>query len=61
MEYRVVWEIEVDAETPEGAAREALAAVQDPDTLARHFTVYGPDQQSVSVDLGPVGDQRDRA
>ena len=54
MEYRVVWEIDVDAEGPEEAAREAFAAMQDPDTLARHFTVYGPDQQSVSVDLDPV-------
>jgi hypothetical protein len=61
VEYRVVWEIEVNAETPEEAAQEAFAAMQDPDTLARHFTVYRPDQQSVSVDLGPVGQQRDRA
>ena len=54
MEYRVVWEIDIDAEGPEEAAREAFAAMQDPDTLARHFTVYGPDQQPVAVDVDPT-------
>ena len=54
MEYRVVWEIDVDAEGPEEAAREAFAAMQDPDTLARHFIVYRPDQQPLPVDLDPA-------
>lgn len=37
--YRVKWEIDVDAETPEDAARQALAAQRRPGTTATVFDV----------------------
>src|SRR5206468_2223675 len=57
VEYRVVWEIDVTAEGPEEAARQAFAAMQDPDTLARHFTVRRPGRRPVRVEVGrPSGE-----
>lgn len=38
--YRVTWEIELDAETPEDAAREALEIQRNPDSTATVFKVY---------------------
>jgi len=42
-QYRVTWEIELDADTPEDAAREALAIMRDPDSIATVFTVHDQD------------------
>jgi len=42
MEYRVTWIIELDAESPEEAARLARAIQLDPDSLATHFIVRDP-------------------
>lgn len=41
MEYRVTWEIDVDADTPEEAAREALQIMRDhpEDNMAQTFVV----------------------
>lgn len=39
--YLVTWEIELDAETPEAAARAALAIQRDPNSLATVFNVDG--------------------
>jgi len=38
-DYRVVWEIDVEASTPEEAAREALKIQRDPESEAVFFTV----------------------
>lgn len=38
-EYRVVWEIDVDAESYEEAAKEAFNIQRDPDSTATVFTV----------------------
>jgi len=38
-EYRVVWEIDIDAESHEDAARKALEIHRDPDSIATVFTV----------------------
>ena len=37
--YLVSWQIEVEAETPEAAAREALAIHRDPESIATVFFV----------------------
>lgn len=33
-EFRVVWEIDIEAETPKQAAEQAFAIQQDPETMA---------------------------
>ena len=38
--YRVVWEIDIDADTPEEAARIALDIQRDPESLATVFRVH---------------------
>lgn len=38
-EYAVAWAIEIDANSPEEAARKAKATMQDPDTIADSFVV----------------------
>jgi len=54
--YRVKWEIDLDAGSPEEAAREALAVQRDPDSTATVFSVrdsgYGGNGQV--VDAGGV-------
>lgn len=44
MEFRVRWEIELDADNPVHAARTALAILRDPQSIALVF--------SISVDGG---------
>lgn len=39
-EYKVVWQIEIDAASPEEAARQAQAIMQDPESLATVFHVW---------------------
>jgi len=39
-EYRVRWEIDLDADSPENAARKALAIQRDPHSVATHFEVF---------------------
>lgn len=39
--YLVVWEIELEAETPEDAARKAREIQLDPDSAATFFSVDG--------------------
>lgn len=50
--YRVRWEIDIDADTPQEAAEKALAVHRDPDSIATVFDVHawGTDE-SVRVDL----------
>ena len=37
--YRVVWEIDIDAESPKEAVEQALAIQRDPESIATVFTV----------------------
>lgn len=48
--FRVIWEIDVEAESPLEAAQEAFVSMQDPDTLATSFSVEGTDGRH-EVDL----------
>lgn len=38
-EYFVRWEIDINAKTPEEAARHCTEIMRDPESLARYFTV----------------------
>lgn len=52
-EYRVQWTIDIDASSPEEAAREALAIQRDPASIATVFTISTKDAFEVTtVDLG---------
>lgn len=52
MEYRVVWTINLDADSPEDAARKALEIHRDLDSLATHFEVRDAQGRIHEVDLG---------
>lgn len=39
MEYLVTWEMTIEADTPEEAARKALEIHRDPESIATVFTV----------------------
>lgn len=49
--YRVNWEIDVDAETPQGAAEEAFSSIADGNTLATCFVVENEEGEKFVVDL----------
>ncbi|HEX9987043.1 MAG TPA: hypothetical protein VGE45_00990 [Chloroflexia bacterium] len=49
--YYVSWKIELDADSPREAAREALKTMRDESSLATHFTVIGPDGEPQAIDL----------
>ena len=48
---RVRWEIDIDAETPIDAARQALAIQRRPDSTATVFTVLEANGRRATVDL----------
>ena len=51
-EFVVRWEINIDAKTPEEAAREALTIMLDPESTATVFDVYRPSLGQITmVDL----------
>ena len=49
--YNLVWEIEIDAETPLEAARKALEYQRDPGSEATVFDVVEEDGKVTQVDL----------
>jgi len=54
MEYRVTWEIDVEAETPAEAATKAHAMQRDPASWATVYDVRDPDGQCERVDLHEI-------
>lgn len=52
MEYRVIWTIDLNADSPEDAARKALDIHRNPDSWATHFQVQDPQGRIQEVDLG---------
>lgn len=50
MKYRVEWEIDIDADTPEDAALEAYAIILDPASTATVFSVTDENDVRVVVD-----------
>lgn len=49
--YRVIWEIDIDAETPLEAARKALCMQRDPESIATAFAVKDRKGHVTQVDL----------
>ncbi len=49
--YVVTWEIDVDADSPEEAARQAWAAMRRPESTANVFDVLDEDGECTRVDL----------
>jgi len=60
-EYRVEWVIEVDADTPEDAARRALEMMQDPQSTANVFNVMDKDGIQVEIDLEHLNENNNGA
>lgn len=53
-EFRVRWEIDIEADTPEEAAMRALFIQRDRESTATHFTVIPTVGEDIPVDLGEV-------
>ena len=55
---RVVWESDVDSTDPVEAAKEALAAQRDPQSIATVFTVFSDKgEELATVDLRCISEQ----
>jgi len=62
MQFRVIWEIEIDADSPEQAVREARTVQLKLDMPATVFGVWDYGEQRMHrVDLAPPADGLDRA
>lgn len=61
--YRVIWEIDLEAVTPEAAAQEAFRVHRDPDSMATVFKVceHQPDGlgEPVELDIEEIGRGKD--
>lgn len=49
--YYVSWGIDLEAETPEEAAKEALKIQRDPESTASCFEVYDENGEKTQIDL----------
>ena len=49
--FKVIWEIDLDADSPVEAARLALAIQRDPYSIATHFEVFSEDGVQTIVDI----------
>jgi hypothetical protein len=56
MRFFVTWEIEIDADSAEDAARRALAIQRDPASLATVFGTVSEDGVSETVDVTELDD-----
>ena len=54
MLYRVIWKIDIDAESFEEAARKALDIQRDPTSIATCFTIVDEEGKTQDVDLAPT-------
>ena len=55
--YRVSWEIDIDADSPRGAAEKARAIQRDPESLATVFDVIEMDGDTIQrIDLEEAED-----
>jgi hypothetical protein len=61
LEFRVIWEIDIDADSPMEAAQEARAVQLRPDTTATVFNVWEHAGTMHSVDLAAQTTQLDGA
>jgi hypothetical protein len=67
MQFRVSWVIDIEADSAEAAAREALRIQRDPASIATVFTVEAKGEaawvpaHSEQVDLTEIDNERTRA
>lgn len=54
MEYHVIWEIDIHADSPQEAAKKALSIHRDPESIATVFDVIDEDFETTRVDLSEV-------
>lgn len=54
MEYLVTWEIELDAGSPEEAARLALKIIRDKTAMAHVFRVYDENGEEHNIDIDQI-------
>lgn len=59
MEYHVMWEIEVEADSPREAAEEARAIQRDPKSTATVYEVRRVDDAAVPTVIDLVGWERE--
>jgi hypothetical protein len=50
--YRVMWSIDIEADTPESAAEQALTMQRDPESTATVFAIIDEFNRETTVDLG---------
>lgn len=50
-EFRVVWEIDIEAKTPRRAAEQAFAIQRDPKSMATVFSMTDPSGVTTEIDL----------
>ena len=55
MEYHVMWEIDIKADSPEEAARIALDIQRNPESAATVFTVTDEEDEMMKID--PIADE----
>lgn len=55
MDFLVTWSIDITADTPEEAAREAWRYLRKEDSTANVFVVFGDAMEPVHVDLTEIG------
>ena len=60
-EYMVVWEVQVEAESPEAAARTAIAMQRNPESTATVFEVFPQVGSATTIDLDEIDEMRARA
>jgi hypothetical protein len=53
MQYRITWEIDVEADTPQDAARKALRIQRKRDSIATVFDVTDEAGRTSTIDLNP--------
>lgn len=54
MEYRVMWLVDVEADSHAEAAIKAQEMQRDPETLATVFTVIDTENNGIHIDLDPA-------
>ena len=54
MEYRVMWLVDVEADSHTEAAIKAQGMQRDPKTLATVFTVIDTENNGIHIDLDPA-------
>ena len=49
--YNVIWEIQIDADSPREAAEQALTIMRDPKSSAQHFEIIDEDGNGQPIEL----------